>query len=96
MFVGISNKVSKGLTTEIPVEDVDVPVGKLHGNRPPPTRPAAVRLEEDRLETGDLPGTLASLEKTYNGLFPGEIFEFFFADSAFDLQYRSTSFLSIQ
>lgn len=41
------------------------------------------------VETAELQGTLAFLEKTYARLFPGDLFEYAFVDGNFDLQYRT-------
>jgi putative ABC transport system permease protein len=42
-----------------------------------------------KLDTRDLPATLASLRRTYETQFPGNPFEYFFADASFDEQYRA-------
>jgi putative ABC transport system permease protein len=41
------------------------------------------------VNTKDLPKTLAFVKETYDRLFPGEIFESFFVDENFDLQYNT-------
>ncbi|HYE57729.1 MAG TPA: FtsX-like permease family protein, partial [Rhodothermales bacterium] len=41
-----------------------------------------------RVDAADLPGTLAAIERTYTGLFPGNVFRYAFADETFDAQYR--------
>ncbi len=41
------------------------------------------------VNTTDLQETLGFLEKTYQELFPGDVFEYFFVDTNFDLQYQS-------
>ncbi len=41
------------------------------------------------INTENLPETLSSVEDTYRKLFPGQIFEYFFVDENFDLQYRN-------
>ncbi len=41
------------------------------------------------VNTKDLPKTLAYVEDTYHRFFPGEIFESFFVDENFDLQYNT-------
>ncbi len=41
------------------------------------------------VNTEDLPKTLAFVKDTYDRLFPGEIFEAFFVDENFDLQYNT-------
>jgi putative ABC transport system permease protein len=40
------------------------------------------------LSTADLPATLAAIEDTYLGMFPGNVFHYRFADEAFAAQYR--------
>ncbi|HMB92176.1 MAG TPA: ABC transporter permease, partial [Rhodothermales bacterium] len=42
-----------------------------------------------RLSSDDLPATMASLEETWNTLFPAYTFESFFLDEDFDNQYRT-------
>ncbi|MBX2962125.1 MAG: ABC transporter permease [Cyclobacteriaceae bacterium] len=37
----------------------------------------------------DLKNTIASIESTYRGIFPGNAFEYFFLDDQFNLQYQS-------
>jgi putative ABC transport system permease protein len=39
--------------------------------------------------TDDLPETIAAVEATYKRLFPGNLFNYYFADAAFDEQYRA-------
>ncbi|HYE58355.1 MAG TPA: ABC transporter permease, partial [Rhodothermales bacterium] len=41
-----------------------------------------------RVAAADLPGTLAAIERRFIGLFPGNVFQFAFADEIFDEQYR--------
>jgi len=41
------------------------------------------------VSTDDLAGTLKFLESKFNRLFPGDVFEYFFVDTNFDLQYRA-------
>jgi putative ABC transport system permease protein len=42
-----------------------------------------------RVGTADLPGTIAAVEAVYTRLFPGNVFQYAFADEAFDRQYRN-------
>jgi putative ABC transport system permease protein len=42
-----------------------------------------------KVNTADLPSTLAAVEETYRTLFPGNPFNYAFADEAFDAQYRT-------
>ena len=42
-----------------------------------------------RLSAGDLPSTIADVQKVYERLFPGNVFNYAFADDAFDQQYRN-------
>ncbi|HET6566487.1 MAG TPA: ABC transporter permease, partial [Rhodothermales bacterium] len=42
-----------------------------------------------KVSTKDLPGTLASVQKTYEALFPGNPFNYYFADAAYDAQYKA-------
>jgi putative ABC transport system permease protein len=46
------------------------------------------------VNTSDMQSTLAFLEKKYAELFPGDLFEYFFVDTNFDIQYRSEERLS--
>lgn len=41
------------------------------------------------VNTSNLDGTLEFLQAKFNRLFPGDVFEYFFVDSNFNLQYRS-------
>lgn len=42
-----------------------------------------------KLSTQDLSGSLAGIEKTWSGLFPGNTFEYFFLDDHFNKQYAA-------
>ena len=42
-----------------------------------------------RLQTSDLPQAISSVQSLYNRLFPGNVFQYTFADEAFDQQYRN-------
>ena len=42
-----------------------------------------------RLQTGQLPNTLASIEASWSALFPGNPFEYFFQDEHFNRQYEA-------
>lgn len=42
-----------------------------------------------RLNTGDLSGTIAAVEQTFEQMFPGNVFSYAFVDEAFDAQYRN-------
>jgi putative ABC transport system permease protein len=44
-----------------------------------------------KLRSADLRNTLDAVKKTFDGLFPGNPFEFFFLDEYFDQQYRTDS-----
>jgi putative ABC transport system permease protein len=46
------------------------------------------------VNTTNMKSTLAFLEKKYAELFPGDLFEYFFVDTNFNLQYRSEERLS--
>ena len=46
------------------------------------------------VKTADMQTALAFLEKKYTELFPGDLFEYFFVDTNFDIQYRSEERLS--
>ncbi len=46
------------------------------------------------VNTADMQNTLGFLNKKFNELFPGDLFEYFFVDSNFDIQYRSEERLS--
>jgi putative ABC transport system permease protein len=46
------------------------------------------------VNTADMQRTLAFLERKYGELFPGDLFEYFFVDTNFDIQYRSEERLS--
>jgi putative ABC transport system permease protein len=61
-----------------------------------PIEPMVVRVAPDlfryiamTVETKDLAGTIAFVRSVYERLFPGEIFEYFFVDEAFDRQYAT-------
>ncbi len=61
-----------------------------------PIEPMVVRVAPDlfryiamKVETKDLPGTIAHIKSVYERLYPGEIFEYFFVDEAFDRQYAA-------
>jgi putative ABC transport system permease protein len=61
-----------------------------------PIEPMVVRVAPDlfryiamKVGTKDLPATIAYVKSVYDRLFPGEIFEYFFVDEAFDRQYAS-------
>lgn len=41
------------------------------------------------VKTTGMTDTISFLEQTYKSLFPGDLFEYFFVDSNFDLQYRA-------
>ncbi|HET6569044.1 MAG TPA: ABC transporter permease, partial [Rhodothermales bacterium] len=42
-----------------------------------------------KINTKNLPQTLASIRKTYDALFPGNPFNYYFADDAYDAQYKA-------
>jgi putative ABC transport system permease protein len=42
-----------------------------------------------KVETGQLPATMAGLQKGWNAFFPGNPFEYFFLDDHFDAQYQA-------
>jgi putative ABC transport system permease protein len=42
-----------------------------------------------RLGSSDLAGVISRVQNVYNQLFPGNVFNYSFADQAFDLQYRN-------
>jgi putative ABC transport system permease protein len=42
-----------------------------------------------KVETGQLPATIAGLQKGWNTFFPGNPFEYFFLDDHFDAQYQA-------
>ena len=42
-----------------------------------------------KVSTRDLPGTIAAVENVYKSLLPGNPFHYYFADEAFDEQYRA-------
>jgi putative ABC transport system permease protein len=46
------------------------------------------------VNTASMQTTLAFLEKKYTELFPGDLFEYFFVDTNFDIQYRTEERLS--
>ncbi len=59
-----------------------------------PIEPMVVRVAPDlfryiamKVSTKDLAGTIAHVKSVYDRLYPGEIFEYFFVDEAFDRQY---------
>jgi putative ABC transport system permease protein len=61
-----------------------------------PIEPMVVRVAPDlfryiamKVNTKDLAATIAHVKSVYDRLFPGEIFEYFFVDEAFDRQYAS-------
>ena len=61
-----------------------------------PIEPMVVRVAPDlfryiamRVETKDLAATIAHVKSVYDRLYPGEIFEYFFVDEAFDRQYAA-------
>jgi putative ABC transport system permease protein len=61
-----------------------------------PIEPMVVRVVPDlfryiamKVDTRDLAGTIAHVKSVYDRLYPGEIFESFFVDEAFDRQYAS-------
>ncbi|MCU0244337.1 MAG: ABC transporter permease, partial [Acidobacteria bacterium] len=61
-----------------------------------PIEPMVVRVAPDlfryiamRVETQDLAATIAHVKSVYDRLYPGEIFEYFFVDEAFDRQYAA-------
>jgi putative ABC transport system permease protein len=61
-----------------------------------PIEPMVVRVAPDlfryiamKVETKDLPGTIAFVKGTYETFFPGELFEYFFVDENFDRQYAT-------
>jgi len=61
-----------------------------------PIEPMVVRVAPDlfryiamKVSTKDLAGTIAHVKSVYDRLYPGEIFEYFFVDEAFDRQYAS-------
>jgi putative ABC transport system permease protein len=42
-----------------------------------------------RVDTRDLPATIASIKKTYDAFFPGNLFDYFFLDERFNAQYAN-------
>jgi putative ABC transport system permease protein len=42
-----------------------------------------------KVNTADLPGTVAAMRETFEAMFPGNVFEYTFADAAFAEQYRN-------
>ena len=61
-----------------------------------PIEPMVVRVAPDlfryiamRVDTKDLAATIAHVKSVYDRLYPGEIFEYFFVDEAFDRQYAA-------
>ncbi|MGB6865947.1 MAG: ABC transporter permease [Candidatus Aminicenantaceae bacterium] len=46
------------------------------------------------VNTADIQSTLGFLNKKFDELFPGDVFEYFFVDSNFEIQYRSEERLS--
>jgi putative ABC transport system permease protein len=61
-----------------------------------PIEPMVVQVAPDlfryiamKVNTKDLPGTIAHVKAVYDRLFPGEIFEYFFVDEVFDRQYAT-------
>ncbi|MEX0748205.1 MAG: FtsX-like permease family protein, partial [Rhodothermales bacterium] len=42
-----------------------------------------------KVTTAALPQTIAAVEQTYKGIFPGNPFNYFFADASFDEQYKA-------
>jgi len=61
-----------------------------------PIEPMVVRVAPDlfryiamKVNTKDLPATIAHIKSVYDRLYPGEIFDYFFVDEAFDRQYAS-------
>ncbi len=61
-----------------------------------PIEPMVVRVAPDlfryiamKINTKDLPATIAHVKAVYDRLFPGEIFEYFFVDENFDRQYNT-------
>ena len=61
-----------------------------------PIEPMVVQVAPDlfryiamKVNTKDLPGTIAHVKAVYDRLFPGEIFEYFFVDENFDRQYNT-------
>lgn len=61
-----------------------------------PIEPMVVRIAPDlfryvamKVSTKDLPATIAYVKSVYDRLYPGEIFEYFFVDEAFDRQYAA-------
>jgi putative ABC transport system permease protein len=61
-----------------------------------PIEPMVVRVAPDlfryiamKVSTKDLAGTIAHVKAVYDRLYPGEIFEYFFVDEAFDRQYAA-------
>jgi putative ABC transport system permease protein len=41
-----------------------------------------------KIDAADVPGTVAAMQKIYDKLFPDDIFQYQFADAAYDEQYR--------
>ncbi|UJH91011.1 ABC transporter permease [Antarcticibacterium sp. 1MA-6-2] len=59
-------------------------------------KPLSMRIEPDRtnllavkIDPGNVPGTIASIEKEWNKLLPQQPFDYYFLDEFFDRQYRS-------
>jgi putative ABC transport system permease protein len=42
-----------------------------------------------RVETRDMPATIAALKKTYDDFFPGNLFDYYFLDQRFNAQYAN-------
>jgi len=61
-----------------------------------PIEPMVVRVAPDlfryiamKVNTQDLPATIAHVKAVYDRLFPGELFDYFFVDENFDRQYNT-------
>jgi putative ABC transport system permease protein len=42
-----------------------------------------------KIETADMPATIAALKKTYDGFFPGNLFDYYFLDQHYNEQYAN-------
>jgi hypothetical protein len=96
-IIGMENPVGKQLifgdaTTTIIGVVKDYHFKSLHSEIEPLLMaivPSLYRYVLIKLESGDIPGTLAGIEDTWNTFFPDTPFEYHFLDEAYDTLYRT-------
>jgi len=96
-IIGMEDPIGKRLMlgdTELPIIGIvkDYHFRSLHSEIEPlllVNAPSLYRYILIKLDSGDIPGTLASIESTWKTFFPDTPFEYHFLDEAYDKLYRT-------